>query len=61
MTHIMDGMVRRDRIVDGKNTSLCDVGYCDIGVDYGWYLSIYPIFYIYIYRRSYINIQFVIY
>jgi len=33
---IMDGMVRRDRMVDGKPTSLCDLGYCDVGLDDNW-------------------------
>ena len=32
----MDGMVRRDRLVDGKPTSLCDLGYCDVGLDDNW-------------------------
>ena len=33
---IMDGMVRRDRSVDGVPTSLCDLGYCDVGLDDNW-------------------------
>lgn len=33
---IMDGMVRREREVDGVLTSLCDLGYCEVGVDDGW-------------------------
>ena len=33
---IMDGMVRRDRNVDGVPTSLCDLGYCDVGLDDNW-------------------------
>jgi len=33
---IMDGMVRKDRTVDGVKTSLCDGGYCDVGLDDGW-------------------------
>jgi len=33
---IMDGMVRRDRLVDGVPTSLCDLGYCDVGLDDNW-------------------------
>ena len=33
---IMDGMVKRDRMVDGKPTSLCDLGYCDVGLDDNW-------------------------
>jgi len=35
---IMDGMVRRDPryTVDGKPTSLCDLGYCDVGLDDNW-------------------------
>ena len=32
----MDGMVRREREVDGVLTSLCDLGYCEVGVDDGW-------------------------
>lgn len=33
---IMDGMVARKRMVDGKLTSLCDLGYCDVGLDDNW-------------------------
>lgn len=33
---IMDGMVKRSRMVDGKLTSLCDLGYCDVGLDDNW-------------------------
>lgn len=33
---IMDGMVKRTRMVDGKPTSLCDLGYCDVGLDDNW-------------------------
>jgi len=33
---IMDGMVKRVRAVDGKPTSLCDLGYCDVGLDDNW-------------------------
>lgn len=33
---IMDGMVARKRTVDGKLTSLCDLGYCDVGLDDNW-------------------------
>lgn len=33
---IMDGMVKRTRTVDGKPTSLCDLGYCDVGLDDNW-------------------------
>ena len=29
----MDGMVSTKRMVDGKPTSLCDLGYCDVGLD----------------------------
>jgi alpha-galactosidase len=36
ITSIMDGMVRKDREVDGKPTSLCDLGYCDVGLDDNW-------------------------
>ena len=34
----MEGMVRRDPryTVDGKPTSLCDLGYCDVGLDDNW-------------------------
>jgi len=35
---IMEGMVRRDPryTVDGEPTSLCDLGYCDVGLDDNW-------------------------
>lgn len=33
---IMDGMVSRKRCVDGVPTSLCDLGYCDVGLDDNW-------------------------
>lgn len=33
---IMDGMVAKDRNVDGVPTSLCDLGYCDVGLDDNW-------------------------
>jgi len=33
---IMDGMVARTLKVDGKPTSLCDLGYCDVGLDDNW-------------------------
>lgn len=33
---IMKGMVNRSRMVDGKPTSLCDLGYCDVGLDDNW-------------------------
>eukprot|EP00039_Didymoeca_costata_P001850 m.55616 g.55616 ORF g.55616 m.55616 type:complete len:447 (+) comp10994_c0_seq1:66-1406(+) len=33
---IMDGMVKRTRMVAGKPTSLCDLGYCDVGLDDNW-------------------------
>ncbi|GMH62596.1 hypothetical protein TL16_g03510 [Triparma laevis f. inornata] len=36
MTSIMDGMVDRSRTVDGVPTSLCDLGYCDVGLDDNW-------------------------
>ena len=32
----MDGMVARKRKVDGVLTSLCDLGYCDVGLDDNW-------------------------
>jgi alpha-galactosidase len=33
---IMDGMVSKQRSVDGVPTSLCDLGYCDVGLDDNW-------------------------
>lgn len=33
---IMDGMVKKSRMVDGKPTSLCELGYCDVGLDDNW-------------------------
>ncbi|GAB5373372.1 hypothetical protein AAMO2058_001745500, partial [Amorphochlora amoebiformis] len=33
---MMEGLVSRKRMVDGKPTSLCDLGYCDIGLDDNW-------------------------
>lgn len=36
MMDIMKGMVSRKRMVDGKPTSLCDLGYCDVGLDDNW-------------------------
>jgi alpha-galactosidase len=33
---IMDGMVSKKRTVDGQPTSLCDLGYCDVGLDDNW-------------------------
>jgi len=33
---IMDGMVSKKRTVDGQPTSLCDLGYCDVGLDDAW-------------------------
>ena len=36
MIGIMDGMVDRSRTVDGVPTSLCDLGYCDVGLDDNW-------------------------
>jgi alpha-galactosidase len=33
---IMDGMVKKTRMVDGEATSLCDLGYCDVGLDDNW-------------------------
>jgi len=36
ITSIMDGMVRKDNTVDGVPTSLCDLGYCDVGLDDNW-------------------------
>lgn len=36
MMSIMDAIVDKKRMVDGVPTSLCDVGYCDVGLDDGW-------------------------
>lgn len=36
MMKVMDGMVSRKRKVDGVPTSLCDLGYCDVGLDDNW-------------------------
>ena len=36
MEKIMDGMVSKKRKVDGVPTSLCDLGYCDVGLDDNW-------------------------
>ncbi|CAJ1420721.1 unnamed protein product [Effrenium voratum] len=36
MEAIMDGMVSKKRQVDGVPTSLCDLGYCDVGLDDNW-------------------------
>ena len=36
MEATMDGMVSRKRNVNGKPTSLCDLGYCDVGLDDNW-------------------------
>jgi alpha-galactosidase len=35
---IMEGMVRKNPryTVDGVPTSLCDLGYCDVGLDDNW-------------------------
>jgi len=33
---IMDAIVARKRTVDGVPTSLCDLGYCDVGLDDNW-------------------------
>lgn len=33
---IMSGMVSKKRTVDGVPTSLCDLGYCDVGLDDNW-------------------------
>jgi len=33
---IMDGMVSKKRMVDGVPMSLCDLGYCDVGLDDNW-------------------------
>jgi len=36
MQQIMDGMISKKRSVDGVPTSLCDLGYCDVGLDDNW-------------------------
>eukprot|EP00051_Salpingoeca_urceolata_P028432 m.486848 g.486848 ORF g.486848 m.486848 type:complete len:439 (+) comp24640_c0_seq1:103-1419(+) len=36
ITSIMDGVARKSGTVDGKATSLCDLGYCDVGLDDNW-------------------------
>lgn len=33
---VMDGIVSKKRKVDGVPTSLCDLGYCDVGLDDNW-------------------------
>lgn len=33
---IMDGMTSKKRMVDGVPTSLCDLGFCDVGLDDNW-------------------------
>lgn len=38
LSQIMDGMVSKNRTVDGVPTSLCDLGYCDVGLDDNWQL-----------------------
>lgn len=38
MESIMNGMVSRKRTVDGVPTSLCDLGYCNVGLDDNWQL-----------------------
>lgn len=38
MERIMEGMVSKKRRVDGVPTSLCDLGYCDVGLDDNWQL-----------------------
>jgi alpha-galactosidase len=35
---VMKGMVSRKRTVDGVPTSLCDLGYCNVGLDDAWQL-----------------------
>lgn len=35
---IMDGMASKNRTVGGVPTSLCDLGYCDVGLDDNWQL-----------------------
>ena len=36
ITGIMDGMVKKQTFGGGKPTSLCDLGYCDVGLDDHW-------------------------
>jgi len=38
MEETMVLVAARDRRVDGVPTSLCDLGYCDVGLDDGWQL-----------------------
>jgi len=38
MLEVMDAITTRKREVDGVPTSLCDVGYCDVGLDDNWQL-----------------------
>jgi alpha-galactosidase len=33
---IMNGVVKKSLVVDGEPTSLCDLGYCDVGLDDNW-------------------------
>ena len=32
----MDGVVAKKMTLDGEPTSLCDLGYCDVGLDDNW-------------------------
>jgi len=36
---IMDGMVKKIGMVDGKMSSFCDLGYCDVGLDDNWQVA----------------------
>ena len=36
MEGILEAMVAKNWTLDGKPASLCDVGYCDVGLDNGW-------------------------
>ena len=35
----MDGMNKKIGMVDGKMMSLCDLGYCDVGLDDNWQVA----------------------
>jgi len=36
LEHIMDGMVKKRKTLNDVPTSLCDLGYCDVGLDDNW-------------------------
>jgi alpha-galactosidase len=39
MRGVIDAMTSKSRTVDGKPSSLLDVGYLNCGIDDGWYVS----------------------